>query len=79
VISAAQAAHIHGPANSEGTAGVLIDLAPFASGGFGVRGLLLGSAPLTDSQITAISDFETYVNVHTGMHGGGEIRGQVVP
>lgn len=75
----AQAAHIHGPATAEGTAGVLIDLAPFAGGGFGRAGFLRGGATLADAQVAAVADGLTYVNIHTAMHPGGEIRGQVTP
>jgi hypothetical protein len=74
---AAQAAHLHGPATAEGTAGVLIDLAPFAGGGFGSAGFLRGGVTLTDSQLAAAVDGLTYVNIHTAMHPGGEIRGHV--
>ncbi len=74
---AAQAAHLHGPATVEGTAGVLIDLAPFTGSGFGSVGFLRGGLTLTDSQLAAVVDGLTYVNIHTAMHPGGEIRGQV--
>ncbi|MBL9128386.1 MAG: CHRD domain-containing protein, partial [Verrucomicrobiales bacterium] len=43
-------AHIHGPAGTEGTAGVLIDLAPFNGGAFGTSGTLSGSVVITREQ-----------------------------
>lgn len=76
--SAAQLAHIHGPAGPEGFAGVLVDLAPFA-GTFGTSGLIRGSVSLDDSSLAAIADGLTYFNIHTVNNGGGEIRGQITP
>ena len=75
----ASAAHIHGPAPSSGTAGVLIDLAPFSVGPLGVSGRIKGSVTLTPAQLAAVSDSQTYVNIHTALFGGGEVRGQVRP
>ncbi len=72
-------AHIHGPSGADGTAGVMIDLAPFNGGGFGVSGVLEGSVVLTAEQKASILSGRTYVNVHTDANRGGEIRGQVVP
>jgi len=73
------AAHLHGPATAEGTADVLIDFGPFATGGFGSNGFFQGTAFMNDAQIAAVSDGLTYVNVHTTTNGSGEIRGQAVP
>ncbi len=70
-------AHIHGPADSSGTAGVLIDLAPFNGGGFGASGTLAGSTILTSAQKQAILAGQTYVNIHTASAPAGEIRGQI--
>lgn len=72
-------AHIHGPSSIDGTAGVMIDLAPFNGGAFGTNGTLAGSVILTPAQKAAILSGKTYVNVHTATNKGGEIRGQVVP
>lgn len=77
--AAATMAHIHGPATSEGTANVLIDLAPLAAGGFGASGFLLGTVPLVDASIASLVDGLTYVNIHTSANPGGELRGQVGP
>ncbi len=76
---AAVAAHIHGPSPSAGTAGVLINLAPFSFGPLGVFGRFTGTVTLTPAQLAAVSDGQTYVNIHTALFGGGEVRGQVRP
>jgi hypothetical protein len=76
---AATLAHIHGPADSENAAGVMIDLAPFNGGAFGVSGGLSGTVTLTTNQLTALAAGRTYVNVHTDANRPGEIRGQILP
>jgi hypothetical protein len=70
----AVAAHIHGPADKGANAGVQVQL--------GVQGTppkspLTGKATLTDAQIADLNAGKFYVNVHTPMNKGGEIRGQV--
>ncbi|HAV61958.1 MAG TPA: hypothetical protein DCY13_06295, partial [Verrucomicrobiales bacterium] len=77
--AAANAAHIHGPAPASGTANVLINLGPFNAGGFGVAGTLAGEVILTAAQKQELLAGRTYVNIHTGTHSGGEIRGQIIP
>jgi plastocyanin len=74
---AATAAHIHGPASTETAADVLVDLEPFAAGGFGTSGRLLGTVALTPNQLVALIDGQTYINIHTQLHPPGEIRGQL--
>ena len=73
----ATAAHIHGPADAENSAGVLIDLAPFNGGSFGASGSLAGTVTLTPAQLAAVGSGLAYVNLHTAAHPGGEIRGQI--
>jgi hypothetical protein len=73
------AAHIHGPAKASEAAQVMINLAPFNGGEFGTNGTLAGSVQLTPEQLATILEGRTYVNVHTDAHGGGEIRGQIIP
>lgn len=72
-------AHIHGPAGTEVSTGVMIDLEPFNGGSFGTSGTLAGSVVLTTDQKAAVLSGMTYVNVHTAANAPGEIRGQVVP
>jgi hypothetical protein len=73
----ATASHFHGPAGLLASAGVIVDLSPFNGGAFGVSGTLTGTATFTASQLAALIDGLTYLNVHTVANGGGEIRGQV--
>jgi glucose/arabinose dehydrogenase len=75
----ASAAHIHGPAPIGQNAGVMVDLAPFNGGAFGSSGRFSGTAILTPNQLAALVDGLTYINIHTVAHGGGEIRGQILP
>lgn len=75
----ATAAHIHGPAPASGSGGVLINLQPFHTGAFGTRGSFSGAIVLTDAQKAVVMAGRTYVNIHTGANGDGEIRGQVAP
>ena len=70
----ATAAHIHGPADATHTAGVLI---PF-SGASGTSGTLFGQSPLTPEQLTNLLAGLTYINIHTSVNPGGEIRGQII-
>jgi glucose/arabinose dehydrogenase len=72
-------AHIHGPATTSGSTGVLVDLAPFNGGAFGAIGALSGTVVLTDAQKAALLAGQTYINVHTVANPSGEIRGQIAP
>lgn len=72
-------AHIHGPATADETGGVLINLAPFNGGAFGVAGTVAGAVILTPDQKAAVLSGLTYVNFHTDAHPAGEIRGQLLP
>ncbi len=78
----ATAAHIHGPADANGTAGPLCNLnAPAATSGSLTEGTGAGSCgamELTDAQIKDFEDGKTYVNIHTGANPAGEIRGQLI-
>jgi hypothetical protein len=81
-------AHIHGPADTGNTAGVVLNLfVPAAPKGLGFTGTLaqgvggdLGApAGMTlDSLLVLMRNGHAYVNVHTRAHPAGEIRGQVV-
>ncbi len=72
----AVAAHIHGPAPIGSNATVLV---PFSGGGFGTNGAISGAVQLTPDQLGDVVAGLTYVNIHTPLNGGGEIRGQLVP
>jgi glucose/arabinose dehydrogenase len=75
----AVAAHIHGAASVDESAGVLIDLEPFNGGGFGASGALAGGVQLDPHQLSLLLQGKTYINVHTAQNPAGEIRGQIVP
>jgi hypothetical protein len=72
----ATASHIHGAATPLTATGVII---PFPSVPAVPAGTISGSAVLTPSQMTDITNGMAYVNIHTGNNPGGEIRGQLVP
>ena len=77
--SVATAAHIHGPASTAAAAGIQVSLVPFNGGSFGTSGTLSGVVALTPDQRNMLLGGQSYVNIHTGNHPGGEIRGQIVP
>jgi hypothetical protein len=76
LLAGTTAAHFHGPAAPGAVAGVQI---PISLGAFaGARsGTLIGMATLTATQETQLLSDLWYINIHTTMFPGGEIRGQV--
>lgn len=66
------AAHIHGPAAVGVNAAVLFAL-PTGNPKAGCVG------PLDKDQAKALKKSELYINVHSTLFPGGEIRGQIVP
>lgn len=75
----ASSAHIHGPATTEQSATILIGLEGITGEGFGVSGRLWGPISLDPDQLGHVANSMTYINIHTGMHSSGEIRGQLSP
>jgi CHRD domain len=73
--SAANAAHIHGRADTTQFAGVLMGL-PTPSG---TSGTISGLLTLDNATLSAIVDGVSYLNIHTANNQGGEIRGQITP
>jgi hypothetical protein len=74
--SAANAAHIHGPAAAGANAGVLFDFAAV------VPAATSGSIPpqtfaISPAQVAELKAGLYYFNIHTGNFSGGEIRGQI--
>lgn len=68
--------HIHGPADANSFAGVLVGL----SAPSGRAGVITGVInPANATLINAANAGNTYFNVHTGFAPGGEIRGQITP
>jgi hypothetical protein len=72
LLAAQTAAHIHGPAAVGVNAGILFPF-PLGSPIFGTFG------PLLPAQVTQLNSQLWYVNVHTTLYPGGEIRGQILP
>lgn len=70
--------HIHGPAGFLQNASVLVDLQSINADGFGVSGALSGTVQLTVPQLLSVIDGQTYVNFHTSVNTGGEVRGQIL-
>lgn len=73
--------HFHAPAGPGTNAPVAINLLPFhlpaanpLSGG-----RILGIATLTTNQVADILNGLVYVNLHTALNPGGEIRAQLIP
>lgn len=83
---AATGAHIHGPANQNSTAGVLINFASDGSFSFttgATNGSITGSIDFdTDSTAGTIDTDDLlaglwYINIHTSTNAAGEIRGNL--
>jgi len=76
----ASAAHIHGPADTTNTAGVLFDLAAMhlPAGDPTQGGLFFGSVVYTSEGASNLLAGLNYLNVHTTNNPGGEIRGQLI-
>lgn len=86
------AAHFHGPATPEETAPPTVDLTVDMEGMEGEaaasatatteeevpQDIVMGSSEITEEQLTQLQDGLWYINIHTEMHPGGEIRGQVM-
>lgn len=76
--------HIHGPADINTNAGVLIGLDSRAGfNGAANGGCFVGSVTLTPTQVGHLQNGLLYINVHTaasggGLNPGGEIRGNLV-
>lgn len=80
----AVAAHIHGPADVNTAAGVIV---PLTITGTGTSGAIIGGSFTStgnanvsmDSLLVLLRNGNAYVNVHTALHPDGEIRGQIRP
>ncbi len=77
----ATAMHIHGVAPAGTSAGVLVSLEPysFPAADPSKGGVIFGNVPFPTDQVSNLLAGLTYVNVHTALNPGGEIRGQLVP
>ena len=79
LLSAANNAHIHGPADTADSAGVMRDLVAFHDGPLAALGSFGGTMGLTPQQLANVLDGLTYVNIHTTNFPQGEVRGQITP
>lgn len=71
------AGHIHkGIADSAGS--VMASLSPTATGLDFTGTVANGSLVVADSVLTHMRNGRAYVNIHTRVNGGGEIRGQTI-
>jgi hypothetical protein len=66
--------HFHGPADPGVNAGVQVGITGFPTT---PSGMVSGSDTLTEAQAADLLAGKWYVNVHTALYPGGEIRGQV--
>lgn len=71
--SAQTGAHIHAPAAIGANIGVAVNLGTIG----GTSGTITGTANITPTQIAQLRAHQGYVNVHSTMFTGGEIRGQL--
>jgi len=71
----ATAAHIHGPAGTTNSAGVLVGLATPT----GTNGTIAGWVTLSPLHLHYLLSGLTYINLHTTPNPGGEIRGHIWP
>jgi hypothetical protein len=77
----AAAMHIHGTAGAGTNAPVLISLAPFHFPAVNPSkgGVIIGSVAYPTNQVTNLFAGLHYVNIHTAINPGGEIRAQLIP
>ena len=71
--SDAFAAHIHGSARRGMNTGILVGLSQTG----GTSGTISGGGMLNPGQVNDLLNGLTYVNLHTTMNSGGELRGQI--
>jgi hypothetical protein len=75
LLSPVTAAHIHGLAPAGVNAGVIVPLQLTGT----TSGTVSGMGTLTGAQVDGMIQGLTYINIHTNLHPGGEIRGQIIP
>ncbi|WP_102126517.1 CHRD domain-containing protein [Deinococcus planocerae] len=75
--SAVTVAHIHGPADENTNAPVLLPLVIDQVTNGSRSGRISGTFTLTDQQVQWLDGRQLYVNVHSQTYPNGEIRGQI--
>ena len=75
LLAARTAAHFHGPALPGVNAGVVFGIA----GSGPAAGNISGTWAIDPTNVARLNSGQLYVNIHTSVFPGGEIRGQVVP
>jgi len=76
LLGGASAIHIHGLAPPGTPAGVLIGLTLDTPGA--MSGTFSGGSTLSGANVTGMLNGDTYVNLHSSVFPGGEIRGQLI-
>ena len=73
--------HIHGPAAVGQNAGPIVDLMPynFPAADPTKGGVILGTFSFPTNEVSSLLGGSNYVNIHTALNPGGEIRGQLMP
>jgi hypothetical protein len=69
-------AHIHGPADANTAAGVIVGLSAPTGRAGAITGVLTS---ISSTLINSANAGTTYFNIHTAFASGGEIRGQLLP
>ncbi|WP_216320612.1 CHRD domain-containing protein [Deinococcus aestuarii] len=75
--SAVTVAHIHGPADENTNAPVLLPLVIDQVTNGARSGRVSGTFTLSEQQVTWLNNRQLYVNVHSETYPNGEIRGQI--
>jgi hypothetical protein len=73
--------HIHGPAAVGQNAAPVVDLMPynFPYSDTAKGGLIMGTFSFPTNAVASLLAGSNYVNIHTALNPGGEIRGQLIP
>jgi hypothetical protein len=75
------AMHIHSPASTTENAGVIVPLGPYSFPAENPTngGVIIGDIPYPTNEVSNLLAGLAYVNIHTALNPGGEIRGQLIP
>ena len=76
LIGSTTASHTHGAAPFGVNAGVQVNIGAISGG---VVSPMIGATTISAAQADDLKAGLWYVNIHTSVHPGGEIRGQIIP